>query len=77
MIGRVEDDGAGVAWAALRDFRYAGFEFGDWERDCKEYSHRFLWCCHALEWAVTTYDEHHAEKSREQEESHSAEKPRG
>ena len=56
VIDRVEVDGDGVAWAALRDFKHDGFEFTDWERSCKEYSHRFLWCCHALEWAVRTYD---------------------
>jgi hypothetical protein len=56
VIGRVEDDGEGVAWVALRDFSHDGFAFADWERSCKEYSHRFLWCCHALEWVVRTYD---------------------
>lgn len=56
VIGRVEDDGEGLAWVALRDFSHDGFEFRDWERSCKVYSHRFLWCCHALEWAVRTYD---------------------
>ena len=56
VIGRVGDYGEGEAWAALRDFNHDGFRFEDWERNCKEYSHRFLWCCHALEWAVRTYD---------------------
>lgn len=66
VLGRVEDDGPGVAWVALQEFSHDGFEFQDWERDCKEYSNRFLWCCHALEWAVRTYDEFHAEQLREQ-----------
>lgn len=44
------------AWENLRCFEHKGFEFDDWENQCKEYSHRFLWCCHALEWAITTYD---------------------
>lgn len=61
VIGRVEDDGEGVAWVALRDFNHDGFRFDDWYRSCKEYSHRFLWCCHALEWAVRTYDAAKAE----------------
>jgi len=56
VIGRVEDDGEGAAWVALRDFNHDGFRFDDWERSCKEYSHRFLWCCHALEWAIRAYD---------------------
>lgn len=29
---------------------------GFWETDYKEYTHRFLWCCHALEWAIGVYD---------------------
>jgi hypothetical protein len=69
VLGRVDYDGDGVAWVALREFEFDGFQFTDWERDCKEYSHRFLWCCHALEWAVNTYDEFHAEASREKEVS--------
>ncbi|MBU0592470.1 MAG: hypothetical protein KKH74_01905 [Gammaproteobacteria bacterium] len=44
------------AFLALRDFRHDGFQFIDWEFDCKEYTPRFLWCCHALEWAICTYD---------------------
>lgn len=44
------------AWVALFDFERDGFRFQDWERDCKVWKHRFLWCCHALEWAIDTYD---------------------
>jgi hypothetical protein len=47
-----------LAFAALRDFDYRGFEFVDWEDDCQTWSHRFLWCCHALEWGVAAYDEY-------------------
>lgn len=75
VFSRADDEGPGVAWSALRDFEHDGFQFTDWEDDCKEYSHRFLWCCHALEWAVRTYDEHHAQK--ESEESRTTEAPRG
>lgn len=56
VLSREWDDSAGLAFCALRDFKHDGFEFTDWERGCKEYSHRFLWCCHALEWAIATYD---------------------
>ena len=27
-----------------------------WERNCKEYSHRFIWCCFALAWGIRQYD---------------------
>lgn len=48
--------GEAYAWAALSKFDHEGFRFDDWERDCKVWTHRFLWCCHALEWAIGTYD---------------------
>ncbi|HRD65697.1 MAG TPA: hypothetical protein PKY50_06030 [Candidatus Competibacter sp.] len=44
------------AWVALCAFDHDGFQFQDWESDCKAWTHRFLWCCHALEWAIATYD---------------------
>jgi hypothetical protein len=44
------------AWVALWEFEHDGFRFQDWERDCKEWTHRFEWCCHALEWAIAKYD---------------------
>lgn len=44
------------AWVALWEFEHDGFRFQDWERDCKVWTHRFLWCCHALEWAIDRYD---------------------
>ena len=56
VLGRVDDDGEAGAFLAMRDFEYDGFQFTDWGRDCKEYTHHFLWCCHALEWAIRTYD---------------------
>jgi hypothetical protein len=34
-----------------------GNTFGDfWEHDLQEYTFRFLWCCHAIRWAVAEYD---------------------
>ncbi len=56
VLDRSEEYGEHGAFLALRDFRYDGFEFVDWERSCKEYTHRFLWCCHALEWGIGVYD---------------------
>ena len=44
------------ALTALHDFEHDGFQFQDWERDSKVWTHRFLWCCHALEWAIAIYD---------------------
>ena len=61
LISPMEYDGEHAAWTALRQFEHDGFLFTDWERDCKEYSHRFLWCCHALAWGIRMYD---AEKAR-------------
>lgn len=67
VFGRLEDFGEHGAWTALRDFchvyRRPGekradreFRFEDWERDCREYTHRFDWCCMALEWSIGVYD---------------------
>lgn len=46
----------GDAWeAAFGDS--ACYTFGDfWEVDTTEYTHRFLWCCQALAWAIALYD---------------------
>lgn len=57
VLGSVDDDGEHGAWVALHAFEHDGFTFCDWECQCKEYTHRFLWCCHALEWAIGTYDD--------------------
>lgn len=50
------DESEHHAWTALHEFEHDGFQFVDWESDCKVWSHRFLWCCHAIEWAVETYE---------------------
>lgn len=49
--------GEHYAWAALYGFERDGFEFTDWERDCKVWTRSFTWCCHALRWAIATYDD--------------------
>ena len=52
---------------ALEDFEYEGrrsqpgpelpFRFDDaWEIDFRDYTHHYLWCCHAIQWAITRYD---------------------
>ncbi len=50
------DDSEHHAWSALHDFEHDGFRFTDWERDCRVYTQRFLWCCHALEWGIELFD---------------------
>lgn len=50
------DNGQFEAFSALHNFEHKGFEFVHWENTCEEYSHRFLWCCHALEWGIDVYD---------------------
>lgn len=42
---------------AIESFSYKGFEFGDvWEWDLHDYDRGFLWCCHAIVWAISRYD---------------------
>lgn len=43
---------------AVNEFEHNGDKFfvDFWEADCTEYTYRFLWCCHALVWAIAKYD---------------------
>lgn len=66
------DEGGYWKQAAAHDFRHyiysdnpeiskpspcLTFEFRDfWEYDVEEYSFRFLWCCHAIQWGIGVYD---------------------
>lgn len=52
------DSGYDVAMRAALEFEFEGKPlFPDfWEYRNKEYSPRFLWCCHALIWAIEKYD---------------------
>lgn len=60
------DDGEREAMRAAIDFEHGGFRFQDfWEVDLKRYSHRFLWCCYALAWAVRQYDAAKASTEKE------------
>jgi hypothetical protein len=48
---------------AWRDFESERFDFSDfWEVDNREYTSRFLWCCHAIVWAINRFDAMTAEK---------------
>ena len=56
-------DGEGVALHAAMDFiwRHGGktrvpFE-GFYEYSCNEYDYRYLWCCFALVWGISQYDD--------------------
>jgi len=45
------------AVTAIRDFDSEIFDFADFfEHDCTEYTTRFLWCLHAIVWAVNKFD---------------------
>lgn len=56
------DQGGNRQQAAAHDFRHQvsptrRFEFRDfWEINCEVYTHRFVWACHALAWAIAVYD---------------------
>lgn len=46
------------AYSELARFAYGSFRFEDaWEMNLRDYSHRFLWCLHAIVWAINTYDD--------------------
>jgi hypothetical protein len=41
------------------------FQYGDvnpfqdfWEVDCIDYTPRFIWCCYAIQWAISQYDQY-------------------
>ena len=39
----------------------SGNDFADfWEHDVEDYTFHFLWCCHAIRWAIERYDEANA-----------------
>lgn len=46
------------AFVAVSEYDGNSVDFSDfWERDCTVFTHRFLWCCHAIMWAIAKYDE--------------------
>jgi len=54
--------GVAIAYDAASKFEYKKhLVFPDfWEVDCNEYTPRFKWCCHAIQWGIARYD--HARK---------------
>jgi hypothetical protein len=45
---------------AASNFRLPGYSLrfeGFWERDLRTWAHNYIWCCYAIAWGVTTYDE--------------------
>jgi len=67
VIGADGDSGGYRSQVAAHDFHHrlndrVKFHFQDFgEHTVDEYTHRFKWCCHALEWAIDAYD---AQKAR-------------
>jgi hypothetical protein len=53
-------DGEYAALDAARRFEHpSGFQFEDvWELNCRDYTYHFIWCCHALVWAIAQFDAH-------------------
>ena len=50
---------------ALLNFNHAGFTFSDsWEINGNAYTYHFLWCLHAIVWAIQQYDEAEQERSK-------------
>lgn len=38
-------------------FEHENFRFHDsWEWDFRDFTYRFLWCCHAIRWGIEQYD---------------------
>jgi hypothetical protein len=51
------DDGEHSALHAAYHFERDGFRFEDVsELHCRDYTYRFMWCCHALVWAIAKFD---------------------
>jgi hypothetical protein len=40
----------------LYEFEHDGFQIDISEHRLREYTFRFLWCCHALVWGIRQYD---------------------
>lgn len=60
VLDRLEEDDSGLfAWRAARDFEVDGREvFPDlFEHGFEEMTWRYQWCCRAIAWAVTQYDQ--------------------
>lgn len=52
------DDSEHECMSAIRDFEHEKIDFSDaWEWDNHVYTTRFLWCCHAIVWAIARYNE--------------------
>lgn len=84
LMGEAEDHAhdsrdAAVSWAVDYSFDWehdgdkGTFRMQDfWEHDCAAYTHRFLWCLHALVWGIRKYDESKAKVSMVEQEASSA-----
>lgn len=56
---------AGEAIEAVHSYRDPAGKsrFQDfWDHNLEDYTHHFIWCCRAIQWAVERYDEHKADQ---------------
>lgn len=52
------DDGEYAAYTAVCDFESDGFRFQDFfECNLRSYTYRFIFCCYAVVWGISKYDE--------------------
>lgn len=63
VLFTLECEGKDAAFAAARDMQHGNrCVFPDfWDNDFDEYTYRFVWCCHAIPWAIRMYDAAKAE----------------
>lgn len=54
----LEADGEHECVCSVNDFHSERIDFSDfWENDCRRFTFHFIWCCHAIVWAINRYDE--------------------
>jgi hypothetical protein len=46
----------------LRELEHDGVVADTWEWSLAEYTHQFLWCCHAIAWGIHKYDAQQARR---------------
>lgn len=69
VLRGLDEKGRAAAYQAMMEFEYGSdrpFEHF-WEVDTDIYTHRFLWCCHAISRMAELYDARAKEKATERE----------
>lgn len=72
VLSAADDHWGDRALIALHDFNFDGFRFEDWERSCERFSDRFVWACHAIQWAITQYDLERSKQSQSEPDASAA-----